>query len=136
MNPIPAITALIVAALGMGLSGCSQFEPFQRQGTWQANRAPMQNIAIELANPRDLYRGSSRPVLTGNMATTAIDSVTSTISSASSGGSTGSTTSGSGSAAGASSGAAGSSGGSAGMGSGGMGGGSTGGGGMSGGAMQ
>ncbi|MCW8307217.1 hypothetical protein AruPA_09240 [Acidiphilium sp. PA] len=144
MNPVSAATALVVAALGMGLSGCSQFEPFQRQGTWHANRAPMQNIEIELANPRDFYRGSSHPVLTGNMATTAIDSATSALSSGSSGSSTGSAQSGSGGSAGASSSAAGGSSGSAGMGSGsmgsgGMGGGSSGGGsmgGMSGGATQ
>lgn len=133
MNPHSAIAALIVAGLGLSLSGCTQFEPFQRQGTWHENQAPMQNIAIELANPRDLYRGTGHPVLTGNIASTAIDSVTSTLSGGSSSTGAGSGTAGStgGSTAGGSVGASGST-----ASSGGMGGASTGGtGGTTGGAM-
>jgi type IV pilus biogenesis protein CpaD/CtpE len=64
-----------LAVLCAGLAGCTQFEPFQRQGAWHQNDAPMHNIAAELANPRDLYRGTGDPVLTGTFATSAIGSI-------------------------------------------------------------
>jgi hypothetical protein len=66
---------VVVSGLGVGgsLAGCTQFEPFQRQGTWHQNDAPMQNIAIELADPHDLYRGRGDAAMTGQMAQSAID---------------------------------------------------------------
>ncbi len=68
----PRLSLVVLCA---GLAGCTQFEPFQRQGTWHQNDAPMHNIAAELANPQDLYRGTGNPVLTGTFATSAIGSI-------------------------------------------------------------
>lgn len=127
-------TAVLIAATSVALAACSQFEPFRRQGTWHENNAPMHNIAVELANPQDLYHGSGHPVLTGNIAETAIDGMTTTIQPTS--GSTGGSQSGTATTAGTSTGgAAGSSGSTASAGAvgGGMGSGSTNG--TSGGAM-
>lgn len=103
---------LIVASLvaAGGLAGCTQFEPFQRQGTWHENDAPMQNIAIELADPHDLYRGRGDATMTGQMAVTAIDGSVATLSPGAGSGAASATAGASGGSAGAGSGGAGSSG--------------------------
>lgn len=118
---------IALAAAAIALSACSQFEPFRRQGTWHENNAPMHNIAVELANPHDLYQGAAHPVLTGTMAETAIGGASAVIggSGATAGGSTGSASAIGAGAAGAASGGIGGS-------AGGMGGGSGMGGGMGG----
>ncbi|MDD2877111.1 MAG: hypothetical protein PHT60_05895 [Acidiphilium sp.] len=118
--------ATFAAAIAAGLSGCTQFEPFERQGTWHENNAPMHNIAVESANPQDLDRGPSQPVMTGQFAQTAVGSVFDSAASTTSA-SPGSATSG---AAATSGGTGATSIGSAGLGSSGTGGGGTSGGGL------
>jgi type IV pilus biogenesis protein CpaD/CtpE len=113
--------SISLAVLCAGLAGCTQFEPFQRQGTWHQNDAPMHNIAAELANPEDLYHGTGGPVLTGTFATSAIGSIADGSAAGAAPGATssgGDNTSGASSASGAASGlggAAGASGGATGM---------------------
>jgi hypothetical protein len=89
---------LSLIVLCTALAGCTQFEPFQREGTWHQNDAPMHNIAAELVNPQDLYRGTSDPVMTGMFATNAIgasaDAGASSGAAAGSGAATGASTAG------------------------------------------
>jgi hypothetical protein len=70
--------ALVIPVLlgsTMALAGCSQFDPYQRTGTWHENNAVNQNIAVELQNPSDMIRGQSSPTLTGRIALGAISKI-------------------------------------------------------------
>jgi len=70
--------ALIVPALigaTLALAGCTQFDPYQRTGTWHTNNAINHNIAVELQNPSDMIRGESTPVITGGIAVKAISTI-------------------------------------------------------------
>lgn len=121
--------SIIAALLGttVGLAGCSQFDPYQRTGTWHENNAINHNIAVELQNPSDMVSGQSSPTLTGTIAVGAISKIEKDSGSGGGGGSAGG-----GGAGGAGGGAAGGAGGGAGGGMGGTSGGSGGAGGGSG----
>ncbi len=122
--------ALIVPALigaTLALAGCTQFDPYQRTGTWHANNAINHNIAVELQNPSDMIRGESHPVITGGIAVGAISGIEKKSGGSGGGGSAGGGAGGGAGGAGAGAGAG--AGGGAGGGMGGAGGGTGGGGG-------
>jgi len=73
------------AILAASLSACSQFEPFQRVGTWHETDAASQNVAAELQTPTDLLYGRSSPVMTGTISDGAISQVEKTVTSGDSG---------------------------------------------------
>lgn len=119
---VPFRLVLVVPALfgtTLALAGCSQFDPYQRTGTWHENNAINHNIAVELQNPSDMIHGQSSPALTGGIAEYAIKKITKSPGSGSGGGGGGS--------GGGASGGGGGSGGGTGGGTGGGSGGSTGG---------
>ncbi len=69
------VRVVLSAIVAVNLSACSQFEPYQRVGTWHENNAVDHNIAVELQTPTDLLYGRSSPVLTGAVSNGAISQV-------------------------------------------------------------
>jgi hypothetical protein len=126
---VPFRLVLVVPALfgtTLALAGCSQFDPYQRTGTWHENNAINHNIAVELQNPSDMVHGQSSPALTGTIALGAISKIEKDSGSGGGGGSGGGAAGGGAGGAGGAGGSAGGAGGGAG---GGMGGGGAAGGG-------
>lgn len=68
------LTLVLCIGSTLFLTACADFEPFQRAGTWRETGAAMRNVAAELVNPEDLVDGTSRPVLTGAIAESAVGS--------------------------------------------------------------
>ena len=125
------LTLIVPVLIGatLALTGCTQFDPYQRTGTWHANNAINHNIAVELQNPSDLIRGESHPVLTGGMAVGAISAIAKNPGGSGAGGAAGGAAGGGAGGAGAGAGAGVGAGAGAGGGMGGAGGGTGGGGG-------
>ena len=48
---------LCLAGLAIALPGCSDTDPYARNGMWQPTGANSRNLAAMVANPRDLIRG-------------------------------------------------------------------------------
>ena len=88
------VRVVLSAIIAVNLSACSQFEPYQRVGTWHEDNAVDHNIAVELQAPTDLLYGRSSPVLTGAVSDGAISQVEHTFASGSGGVSTSSSGSG------------------------------------------
>ena len=66
----------IPAALGtlLALSACGpQFDPISREGLFQPLHANRANLALQVANPADLVRGTGRSTADGQLAASAID---------------------------------------------------------------
>lgn len=89
------VRVVLSATIAINLSACSQFEPYQRIGTWHEGNAVDHNIAVELQTPTDLLYGRSSPVLTGAVSNGAISQVEHTFTSGSGGVSTSSSGAGS-----------------------------------------
>lgn len=45
----------------LALGACSQYEPFERVGTWRAEGSNQANLATMAANPLDLVQGRGDP---------------------------------------------------------------------------
>ncbi len=66
------------AALLLGgtatLAGCGQdYDPLTREGLWQPNHANHSNLALMVANPADLVRGTGTTAADGQLAAAAVD---------------------------------------------------------------
>ncbi len=66
------------AALLLGgtaaLAGCGQeYDPLTREGLWHPNHANRSNLALMVANPADLVRGTGAATGDGQLAAAAID---------------------------------------------------------------
>ncbi len=65
------------AALLLGtasLAGCGQdFDPLTREGLWHPSHANRSNLALMVANPADLVRGTGITTADGQLAAVAID---------------------------------------------------------------
>lgn len=56
----------------LGLAGCSQADPFTREGMWQPEGVNSRNLAAMVANPADLRRGHGDPGFPGARAAAAV----------------------------------------------------------------
>lgn len=54
-------TSRLIGIIGtlLALGACSQYEPFERVGTWRAEGSNQANLAAMAANPLDLVQGRS-----------------------------------------------------------------------------
>ena len=65
-----------LAALGtlLALSACGpQFDPLSREGLYQPLHINRANLALQVANPADLVRGTGRSSSDGQLAAAAVD---------------------------------------------------------------
>lgn len=59
-------------ALLLLLGGCVENDPLVRTGLWHPSHANAANLALAVANPRDLVRGTARPGADGQLAAAAV----------------------------------------------------------------
>lgn len=59
MTKIRKLPLMALAAMTLAAGGCTQYEPFERVGTWRAEGSNQANLATMAANPLDLVQGRS-----------------------------------------------------------------------------
>ena len=68
------IVQLAAAPALLGLAGCGQQnDPLTREGLWNPNHANHANLALMVANPADLVRGTGTGNADGQLAAAAVD---------------------------------------------------------------
>lgn len=65
--------ALYCIGLLLAVAGCQATDPYRRIGAWRPNHANTLNLAMMVANPADLLRGTGDGSSSGQQAVTAID---------------------------------------------------------------
>ena len=56
----------------LAMTGCSVFDPYQREGTWRPSGAPNANIAAQIVRPSDLERGVAYAPVDSTMTAAAV----------------------------------------------------------------
>lgn len=62
----------LIGSIMMCTAGCAATDPLSRDGLWQPVGANAANLKAMLANPADLYEGSSYPAMDGSVAANAV----------------------------------------------------------------
>ncbi len=69
----PFTTTATLGAL-LALAACGpQYDPISREGLYQPLHANRANLALQVANPADLVRGTGRTTADGQLAAAAVD---------------------------------------------------------------
>ena len=59
MTNVSKLQRIGLAGAVLALGACTQYEPFERVGTWRAEGSNQANLATMAANPLDLVQGRS-----------------------------------------------------------------------------
>ncbi len=62
----------LVLLAAIGLAGCDAIDPLHRAGLWQPNGANGADLALQVANPADLVRGTGATTTDGQVAAAAV----------------------------------------------------------------
>ena len=65
---------LVLAGALLSLASCSEaYDPLYRDGLWEPTHPNRANLALMVANPTDLVRGTGRATADGQLAAAAVD---------------------------------------------------------------
>ena len=68
------LKAMLAAAVAAPLAGCGPgYDPLTREGLWNPTHTNRANLALQVANPADLVRGTGTTVSDGQLAAAAVD---------------------------------------------------------------
>ncbi len=69
-----SMTALAALGTLLALSACGpEFDPLSREGLYEPVHSNRANLALQVANPADLVRGTGRTTSDGQLAAAAVD---------------------------------------------------------------